>query len=305
MLEIALDILQIAVDTLEIALAFWPTKRPTPLLTHMICILSQRLSSFLFISGFCPWFFLHFCFRCLRCCCSTARSTSEQLGLQRVVVVSRRLQTSLIKDPGTWGLVGGQLDWEEVLVKFVLLGRKGWKGGKEGKGEKAMFFQSNTRGKGGSFHGGMAWSCPASCETSSSIFADVWFFKSLEVSWLPPIQQCQWCIYHSERVGDKLRSRVLRRAALRMGSQVRRGWHHNCSIAATWSVEGILHNFRLFQVQTTAPKSTPKLAKSIPFWLPRRSFGGAERSVPCRGVMMEIQLSCGRVRRGGTFSKHL
>jgi len=42
-----------------------------------------------------------------------------------------------LRDPGTWGLVGGQLDWEE------------------------------------------------------------------------------WCIYHSDRVGDKLRSRVLRRAALR------------------------------------------------------------------------------------------
>eukprot|EP00434_Breviolum_minutum_P006698 symbB.v1.2.005913.t1/scaffold347.1/size224350/8 len=48
-----------------------------------------------------------------------------------------RLPTSLIEDPRTWGLVGGQLDWEE------------------------------------------------------------------------------WCIYHSDRVGDKLRSRVLRRAALR------------------------------------------------------------------------------------------
>ena len=36
-----------------------------------------------------------------------------------------RLPTSLIEDPRTWGLVGGQLDWEEVLVKFALSGRKG------------------------------------------------------------------------------------------------------------------------------------------------------------------------------------
>lgn len=85
----------------------------------MICILSQEK---IFI-------FVHFwLFRCCKGVAAAPRAAPQSNSAcnessSAVVVGGRRLPASLIEDPGT-GLVGGQLDWEEVLVKFVLSGRK-------------------------------------------------------------------------------------------------------------------------------------------------------------------------------------
>ena len=248
----------------------------------------KKRSSFLFISGF--WY-------CFSCCkgVAAAPGAAPQSNLackeSSSLVVGCQRRWSRILGLGAWSVVNwtGKRCWWNSC----------YRGGKEGKGEKLRrcFFNQIREERGRWFPYSM-W----------DIILNICRYltrKNLEISCLPPVQHCQWCIYHSDRVGDKLRSRVLRRAALRMGSQVRWGWHHNCSIEGMKVQDANLLNatllnllnfacfsfFCLFQVPCPRPpKSTPKLSKS------RWSFRGDERCVPRHGVMIEKQLS-GRVGR--------